>query len=178
MDRRHVVGVMATRKLYLASAMSNMVKGALERDDWDRMVVFEADMMPPADAFLRIAEYPDELDIVGSVYFQHPPPFHPVIYSQVDDAHFRNLHRSQIDAMMEKPGLYPADAVGFGFTSVHRRVLEKWDDTPMFGGETELGHDLFFCREARRQGFSVHADSGIECGHLTEMAVNYENTKQ
>lgn len=179
MDRRHVVGVMATRKLYLAASMTKMVQGALERDDWDRMVVYEADMMPRSDAFTRIAEYPDELDIVGSVYFQHTPPFNPVIYTQVDDSHYRNVDRGQIDHMMENPGLYPCDAVGFGFTSVHRRVLEKWPaDTLMFGGETELGHDLYFCREARRVGFSVHVDSYLECGHLTEMSLNYENTKQ
>lgn len=178
MDRSSVVGVMATRKLYLAAAMNKMMKGALERDDWDRVVVFEADMMPPADAFVRVAEYPDELDIVGCMYFQHTPPFNPVIYSQVDETHYRNIDRSQIEHMMDDRGLYPVDAVGFGFTAVHRRVLEKWDDTLMFGGETELGHDLYFCREAKRQGFSVHVDSYLDCGHLTEMAINFENTTQ
>lgn len=168
---------MATRKLYLAASMNKMMQGALERDDWDRMVVLEADMMPKADAFNRIAAYPDELDVVGSIYFQHTPPFNAVAYSQVDDTHFRNIDRDQVDTMMDKPGLYPVDAVGFGFTSIHRRVLEKWDDTLMFGGETELGHDLYFCREAKRQGFSVHVDSYLDCGHLTEMSLTYENTK-
>lgn len=179
MDRTPVAGLVATRKLYLASAMTNMVAGSLERDDWNRLVVYEADMLPPTDAFARIAQYPDTLDIVGSMYFQHAPPNHPVVYSQVDDTHYMNLHRSQIDHMMDKPGLYPVDAVGMGFTSIHRRVLETWNpDTPMFGGEAELGHDLYFCREAHRQGFSVHIDSAIECCHLTEIALNYENTKQ
>jgi hypothetical protein len=172
MNREHVVGVMATRKLYLASAMTNMVGGALERDDWDRMVIYEADMMPPVDAFDWIAQYPDELDVVGSLYHQHPQPHHPVVYEQVTDTGFRPLHYTQLEPMVEKPGLHPVDAVGFGFTSIHRRVLEKWDESvPMFGGETELGHDLWFCREARKQGFSVHLDTTIQCGHLTEVSV-------
>jgi len=177
-DKRNVVGVMATRKLYLAASMNNMVGGALERDDWDRMVVLEADMIPPVDAFTRIANYPDTLDIVGSMYFQHPPPHHPVAYTQADEDHYRNLHRSQIEPMMDNPGLYPVDGVGMGFTSIHRRVLETWDEnTLMFGGEAELGHDLWFCRAAKRQGFTVHVDSGIECAHLTEIGIGYQHSK-
>jgi hypothetical protein len=180
MDRTHVVGVVATRKLYLASAMTNMVQGSLERDDWDRLVVYEADMMPPRDAFTRIAHYPDTLDIVGSMYFQHPPPHHPVVYSQFDEDHYTALARNQIVDMMDKPGVYPVDAVGMGFTSISRRVLESWDaDVPMWGEERhELGHDMYFCRAAKQQGFGVHVDSGIECGHLTETTVTYDSTKQ
>jgi len=177
MDKRNVVGVMATRKLYLASAMRNMVAGALERDDWDRMVVLEADMLPPADAFLRIAQYPDSLDIVGSLYHQHPEPHHPVVYEQVTDTGFRPLHFTQIEPMVEAPGLYEVGAVGMGFTSIHRRVLEKWDtETPMWDSP-DIGHDLYFCREARRQGFSVRVDTAIQCGHLTEIAVGLNTVR-
>jgi len=178
MDRTHVSGVVATRKLYLASAMQQMVSGSLERDDWDRLVVYEADMLPPRDAFTRIANYPDSLDIVGPVYFQHTSPHYPIVYNQADEEHYRALARNQIDDMMAKPGLYPVDAVGLGFTSINRRVLEKWDpDIQMFGGEHKLGHDMWFCREAKRQNFDVHVDSAIECGHITELPITYENTK-
>ena len=180
MNRTPVVGMMATRKLYLASAMSHMVRGALERDDWDRLVTLEADMLAPTDAFVRISQYPDSLDIVGSMYFQHPPPHHPVVYSQVDEGHYTHLARNQIDEMMAAPGLYPVDAVGMGFTSIHRRVLADWDTSiPMFGGEQyQLGHDMYFSREAKRQGFTIHVDSAIECGHITEFPITYDSTKQ
>lgn len=176
MDRSPVVDTIAIRKLYLASAMQNMVKFALESPvEWDRLVVYEADMQPPYDALARIAQYPDRVDIVGSIYFQHPVPHHPVVYTQADEDHFAYLDGSQIDTMMTQPGLYPVDAVGFGFTSVHRRVLEKWNpDIPMFGGEQHaIGHDLYFCREARKQGFAVHIDTAIHCGHLTEVPISY-----
>jgi hypothetical protein len=179
MDRSAVVDLVATRKLYLASAMNHMVNDALSRDIWDRLVVMEADMLPPLQAFNRIAQYPDTPDVVGSMYFQHVPPYHPLAYQQVDDEHYKPLARNQVDEMMAAPGMYPVDAVGLGFTSIHRRVLENWDpDIPMFGGENALGHDMWFCRAARRQGFTVHVDTGIECGHLTEMPITYENTKQ
>lgn len=180
MDRTPVAGLVATRKLYLASAMNHMVTDALARDDWDRLVVYEADMLPPPNAFVRISQYSDSLDVVGSMYFQHPPPHHPVVYSQVDEGHYTHLARNQVDEMMASPGVYPVDAVGMGFTSIHRRVLANWDtNIPMFGGEQhQIGHDMYFCREAQRQGYSVHIDSGIECGHITELPVTYDSTKQ
>jgi hypothetical protein len=179
LDRTAVVDTLAVRKMYLAAAMNRLFENAAKRDDWDRLVVYEADMMAPCDALTRIANYPDSLDVVGSIYFQHPPPHHPVVYGHVDDDHFSHLAPNQINEMMTKPGLYPVDAVGFGFTSVHRRVLDKWDTAKqMFGGENELGHDLWFCREARRQGFSVHLDTGIHCGHLTETSITYQDTQK
>jgi hypothetical protein len=181
LDKTPVVETFAVRKMYLAAAMGKMCESAVMSElPWTRMVVYEADMMPPHDALTRIAAYPDDqLDIVGAVYFQHSAPHAPVFYDQTDEEHFKALHRSQVDEMMAAPGLYPVDAVGMGFTSIHRRVLQNWDpDVLMWGGETELGHDMWFCREAKRQGFTVHVDSGIACGHLTEVPITYDNTKQ
>ena len=105
-------------------------------------------------------------------------PHHPVVYQQVTETGFKPLHYTQVEPMVEKSGLYPVDAVGFGFTSIHRRVLEKWDqNTPMFGGELELGHDLWFCREARKQGFAVHVDTAVQCGHLTEVPITLNTAR-
>lgn len=180
MDRTHVVDTLAVRKLYLAKAMTDLVAGALNSGiEWDRIVIVEADMLPPADAFTRIAHYPEHLDIVGSMYFGHDAPHHPIVYSQFDDTHFTPLAGNQVDEIMAAPGLYPVDAVGLGFTSISRRMLEQWDpDVLMFGGEHQLGHDLWFCRAARRQGFTVHVDSGIEVKHLTEVPIGYSDTKR
>ena len=174
-DKSPVVDYQATMKVYLPRAMQDMAAAAIKEDTWDRLVIWEADMLPPVDGLLRIAAYPDELDIVGSAYFQHRQPHHPMLFEQVDEEHFRTLHYTQVNPMMESPGIYPVDAVGFGFTSIHRRVLEKWDpDIPMFHSET-LGHDMYHCREAKRQGFSVHVDTGLHCHHISEHAVGYEH---
>lgn len=174
MDHSPVVGHVATRKLYLAKSMNEMCASSIEQDDWDRLVVFEADVCPPPDAFVRIAHYPDTVDIVGSVYLHHPDPHDPVVYRQVEENAMVPFTPDRLDTIMAEPGLYPADVVGFGFTSIHRNVLEKWDENvPMFGGETQIGHDFWFCREARRQGFRVYVDSGISCSHLTEVPVVY-----
>lgn len=178
LDRQHIVDTIATMKVYLPVAMNQMVESALQRDDWNRLVVLEADMTPPSDVFNRMAAYPDHLDVVAAMYFQHPAPHRPVVFEQVDDDHFKHLHSSQIDHMMSHPGLWPVDGVGMGCTTIHRRVFEKWDQsTPLFHTET-LGHDMHFCKHARLQGFSIHVDSGLECGHLTELPVTYETARK
>ncbi len=179
-DRSPVIDTLVVRKVYLAAAMTRLFESALSFEaEWDRVVVWEADMMPGRDALTRIANYPDHLDIVGTMYFQHPPPHHPMAFTEHDPHHFHPLAHNQIDHMMTNPGIYPVDGVGFGFTSVHRRVLEKWDhDTySMFGDPLQVGHDWAFCHNARAQGFGVHIDTGIECGHLTEVAVTYRDNQ-
>jgi hypothetical protein len=39
-------------------------------------------------------------------------------------------------------------------------------------------HDLYFCDRARKQGFSVYVDSGIVCGHLSNVSVNLEDNQR
>lgn len=182
MNKDYVSGIRYVRKMYLAAAMQKLVEDSLTASEpWKRLVVMEADMLPPVDGLDRIAAYPDHLDIVGSVYMQHQPPHNPVIYSQDEVEHnkFRPIYPGQMAEMMAAPGLYPVDAVGMGFTSIHRRVLENWDpNIPMWGGEMFVGHDLWFTWKAREQGFTVHVDTGIECGHLTDYPITYHTYVQ
>jgi hypothetical protein len=181
LDRTHVAATLIVRKMYLVSAMQKLFSDAQAlADDWTRIIIYEADMIPPRDAVNRIAHYPDEIDIVGSAYFGHSAPYTPMVYGQVDERHYQAWHHSSLDPKINPPGLYPADGVGFGFTSIHRRVLEKWDHDriPMFGNELQMGHDLAFCTGARAQGFSVWCDTAIHCGHLTENITTIDDARR
>jgi hypothetical protein len=176
LDKQHMVEIIPTRKQYLAASMAEMCSAALNFDTaWDRLIVYEADMIPPIDAMVRIAEYPDECDVVGSMYFDHHHPYHPKVFQQATDdpVQYKPLWYNQIEDMMDNPGLYPVDAVGFGFTSIHHRVLES---VPMLKtSEFGLGHDMDFCYRVKQAGFNVHVDSAIQSWHLTEVAIKYED---
>lgn len=180
MDKSPVARWVSTEHLYIADAMNRMVAMALERDDWDRLVIFEHDMIVRSDAFTRIAQYRDDVDIVGSVYFRHAAPHHVQAYMCIEEPYYSPLTDTRVAAMVADPALYPVDAVGFGLTSIHRRVLETWDTTiPMFDSQPPLvGHDLWFCTAAKRQGNNIWIDSGIVCGHLTETAIGYEDFRR
>src|ERR1700758_4363776 len=79
MNQSMVAGYVYSEGAYLTLTMELIVKRALEFDGpWTRLVVIEADMLPPVNALNRMAAYSPERHIVGSMYFQHTPPFYAV----------------------------------------------------------------------------------------------------
>jgi hypothetical protein len=133
-------------------------------------------MLPPPDAFLRAAAHTPSQEIVGSMYFARRAPHYCTVFEKADLTECRTLHPGTVQQWVENPGVYECAAVGFGFTSIARHVLEKWDrgiakfdsDRVHFGS-----HDIHFCYYARKQGFKVFVDSAIGCGHLTEIPITY-----
>lgn len=181
MDKSPVKSHIWSNGAYILASMAMIVDEALKRDEWDRLVIFEHDMLPPADAFAKIAAYEPEHEIVGSVYFQRVFPHSAIIYTEaVDGSTYYPLKADAVRYLRDHPQLHPAGAVGFGFTSIARHVLEQWDpEVPMFGMDERVGsHDIWFCDRATRQGFDVFVDSSIVCEHLMETPVGLEHNQQ
>lgn len=181
-DKTMVTGYTATQGVYVTLAWAKLFAAAMRTDTWDRLVIVEADMILPKDAFNRIACYGPEYDIVGSAYFQHQFPYEIMAWHQQNPPWYVQITGDEQIAMMDEPGLYPCDAVGWGLTSVARHVIENWNsDVLMF--EPDLaespvrGHDFIFCERARKQGFKVFVDSGLRCGHLTETAIGFGHSQ-
>lgn len=176
MDQTPVAAIQVSGETMVTQAMDDLVKSALSLGKWDRLVVMEDDMLPPPDAFLRAARYTPAQEIVGSMYFTRRPPHYCTVYEQVDLTECRTLHPDTIRNFVENPGIYECAATGFGFTSIARHVLEQWDqDIAKFDSDrVHFGsHDLHFCYYARKQGFKVFVDSGVNCGHLTTIPITY-----
>jgi hypothetical protein len=181
MDKESVAATVACDGAYLPLALMQMVKMALnDYDDWDRFVIFEQDMIPPVGGLARIADYDDDYDIVGSIYFKHEWPYHVNVCVQADYPNFSPLTAEAVKIMKENPALYEVHGVSTGFTSISRRVFEEWDPTvEMWMPQAPfIAHDMHFCHQARQQGFKVYVDSGIGCGHLTEMPIGYPHSQR
>lgn len=181
MDKSSVLGSIVVDGVYVEKAMQLIVDEALKIEGWDRLVIIEADTIPPPDVLERITGY--DKDIVGSVYFMHDPPHNVMCYIQEEnELRYNPLTPQTVKEWTDEPGLYKCDAVGFGFTSIARHVLENWDkDISMFEAdrkEIDFGsHDLWFCHQARKQGFGVYIDSGVVCDHLTTVGINLDNNQ-
>lgn len=178
MRKGAVTGVVASEGVYITHAMEALTAMAFKNfPDFDRLVIYEADMIPPVDAFDRIATYGDEHDIVGSVYFKHVYPHQIMAWNQPDPPYFEPVSREDAEWMIGNPDLYEVGGVAMGLTAISRRVLENWNpDVPMWNPTPPLvGHDLHFCNEARKQGFRVWLDSGLGCGHMSERPVGYSD---
>ena len=180
MDQRAVAGYVYSEGAYLTLTMELIVKRALEFEGpWTRLVVVEHDMLPPVSALNRMAAYLPERHIVGSMYFQHTPPFYAVALGprEIGSEELVPFGPDVVKKIVEEPALYECSAVGMGFTAIHRDVLENWDpDIPMWRTHPN-SHDIHFCREARRQNFGVYVDSAIVCDHITESVVSYAHNQ-
>jgi hypothetical protein len=181
MSKLNVAAVVGTEAMYLPMAMAELVNQAFkECPDFDRLVIFEHDMLPPLDGLDRIATYRDEHDIVGCTYFKHDWPHHVMAWMKVQPPFYSPLTAEVVKEMVDTPALYEVDAVAMGFTAIRREVFERWDrQVPMWDPTPPLvGHDLHFCNEAKKQGFKVWVDSGIGCGHLTLVPIGYGHSQE
>lgn len=163
---------------YVDQSMRHAADDLRKLDNWDRMIVVEQDMLIPRDGLIKHALHTD--DIVGSVYFQHTPPHYLNCMFRYEGK-FGYPRPAVVDQMVNHPALWKCDAVGLGFTSIARRVVDEWpDDVPMFRTDYEhqsrhdsynhgcVSHDVWFCGHARSLGYDVFLDSSIKCGHITE----------
>jgi hypothetical protein len=188
-----IIGVYTPHAMRMA--VRNLLDPKLHAQDWERLVVIEADMILPKAALLKHALHTD--DIVGSVYVQHSPPFLINAQWQAADGSRKWGHptpESWRGIFDQGPALVKCDVVGLGCTSIARRVIDDWPKNPqghysplMFwndyskddaGDSTTLGeisHDVWFCTHARDLGYNVYLDTSIQCAQLTEGEVTVAN---
>ena len=140
-------------------------------------------MILPFDALIRHVEHTEP--IVGSAYFEHAHPFNCYAWRTRNRTNIKPFPDEEMRAMLDNPGTYPADAVGFGCTSIAREVIEGWPSTrPLFHNSWrrkdalhpwhvgEVGHDILFCAEAREQGYQVYLDTAVQCEHIGQMVTS------
>lgn len=175
--------VQVVHGVYTPQAMRSIIMSLLKIPEWKRVLILEQDMICPPDTILKHAMHTDP--VVGSVYFQHAPPHHCNVMIQHptlgNTAHLKPIG---IATMLQKPALYKVDVVGMGCTSIRRDVFENWPaDLPFFRNafedsaindeftQGEVSHDVWFCKEVRKQGYDIYLDSSIICQHLTEGSI-------
>jgi hypothetical protein len=182
MDKTPVAGCTISKGVYITDAMVRLTEEALKSPNWDRLVILEHDVLPPYGAFPRIAEYPDECAVVGSMVYTHLPPHNPYVFSKSTQpgVAYDTISPEAVAYSMTNPGLYECDAVGMGFTSIARGVLEDWDPNVfMWGPDRQFeSHDLWFCYQAAHQGHRLYFDSAMQCAHMTEIPITGEHHRR
>lgn len=176
LDKGPMVGCTLSKGVYIVDAMARLVDEALKAPDWDRLIVWEHDVLVPSNALRRIARYTDEHPIVGSMIYTHLPPYSPYVFTKSSQPGlmYDALTPEAAAHAMNTPGLYECDAIGMGFTSIARFVLQEWKpDVPMWRSDKMFhSHDLWFCHYAAQQGHRIFFDSAMQCAHLTEVSVD------
>lgn len=169
---------------YVQDAHNEIAHKALERRDWETLLLMEQDHTFPDNLLERVASY--DGPITGAMYCLRKDP-HPVCAlvpkpEHESAAHWRGedwqghltyLWPSLAIEWSNQGRLFPVCAVGMGCTAIQRRVLERFAElgelpfqVPYQEGGQLITDDVYFCRRARQLGFDVWLDAGLQLDHL------------
>lgn len=125
----------------------------------DGVVWFDDDVMPPADAIIRLVAHGK--DFTSGMYFQKYPPHWPLV-AMFDGKSFQWL----ADYPKDTNQLVEVDGVGFGcaYTSVKLLKKLKADYGRIFEW-TQFSEDFTFCLRAGEAGMKPWVDTSLKCGH-------------
>ncbi len=164
-------------------ARNQIVESAIEKGA--KWVFFaDSDQTFHPDTLIRLLNH--DVDIVGGLYFQRVAPFDPIAYDVIDDGaeQYRPISQEVIDFMrrysvsltgkaakvvapFQRDHLRKVGGIGTGCllikASVFKAMLKPWFQYSSIGGS----EDLYFCRQARRLGYDIYVDLGVQCGHMT-----------
>ena len=96
-------------------------------------------------------------------------------FSHVETEEGRAYNRYH-NLQTHEDGLVKVDAVGFGFTLMHRKVLEGIEP-PYFRFVGNEGEDSYFSEKASRAGFEFFVDTRVTIGHLGQPTVTHPRGK-
>lgn len=159
-------------------AMNDMVTEALRDPAWDYLFSIEQDMRMPPGLLDRIGSLdPKEVPIYGCLYFGRVKENQAPIPGYWRKGRLHRLSYDEVCTMLPerggRAGLHRVDTVGMGATAIHRSVLERWPWTPShpwfrfdYDHMGPIGHDVWFCVEAGRQGYPVYVDSSMIAKHI------------
>jgi cellulose synthase/poly-beta-1,6-N-acetylglucosamine synthase-like glycosyltransferase len=123
--------------------------------DYDALLFIDSDMVVPVDLITRLVEA--DKDIVSGLAFRRVPPYEPCIFKKCD--------RISSEFWFDYPkGMTEIEGVGMACTLIKRKVFETLEK-PYFFPMPKLGEDLAFCIRAKEQGFKIHCDTELICGH-------------
>jgi len=134
----------------------------------DAMLVVESDIIPPADALVKLANL--DADCAYGVYRFRSPQVIINIFERYEGkprnmGESLSVHPKKL-ANARRRVRVPCSGAGLGCTLIKRHVLQRIQ----FRFEGELGAhcDTFFNRDVLQAGYSQMADMSVACGHKTE----------
>lgn len=148
----------------------------LHKTDCDTLICIDADIQWDWEAFLRLAVLSEKYPIVAGCY-----------PSRMDPVKFIVNHTKD---KLNEHGLLECNGIGMGFVAIQRQVFEKMEvptykhkeyDQRMkaffqvgIQDDTPVGEDVWFFREAYKQGFPCMVDPAINLVHHGQKAYDYK----
>lgn len=143
---------------------------------------FDSDQTMPSDTVARLLSH--QKAVVGGLYHQRRPPFHPVAYDFLDDG--TGYGMKLIDLPDDPKGLVKVDGLGLGCTlvrlDVYLAMAEHFGDASWHQLSPGHGEDVFWFRRLRDMGVDdVWLDCDLRAGHVRRevvSTVHYESFRR
>ncbi len=137
----------------------NILREKILRENYDYFLSLEQDVIPPKDVIERLLKHNKK--IIGGVYFKLGSfnELIPLVWLNIDQRYSRRAILDEING-----DLLEVATCGLGCILIHKSVLEKVKFRYL--KEKKAFDDVWFCEDARENGFKVYCDTSIKCKHM------------
>lgn len=179
-ERKAFAGQISVRGLYIAHSRNEVVDHFLQQDRINWLLFVDTDIVfTPKHAYdLLDAANARHADVMAGVYFGYlSGKLWPVLFAKNAAGDYGPV------STISDEGIHELDAVGMGFTLIHRRVLEgmrqryegpwHWFDHDAYRGQ-RMGEDICFSYRATAMGFKLHYNGAVQVNHIKQRAESWQ----
>jgi GT2 family glycosyltransferase len=142
---------------------NSVVNYFLSQTKATHLFFLDDDVFPPPDAILRLLKH--RAPIVSGLYYERRQEHRPIIIDtpKDPDGKLRFYLRYRHKAPRNK--LLSCDVVPAGCLMIERSVFQRLQ-RPWFHIDKKFGEDVYFSLCARKAGYRILVDTGVDCLHL------------
>jgi GT2 family glycosyltransferase len=123
----------------------------------------DSDVLPPPDAIPRLIKH--KVPIVSGLYRERRQEHRPIIITTPKRRDGKLGFCFPYRYKPPRNRLVSCDVVPAGCLMIERSVFEKLQ-RPWFHIDKQYGEDIYFCLCARKAGYRILVDTGVDCLHL------------
>jgi hypothetical protein len=136
----------------------------------------DSDMVPPQHTIQSMFNH--NVDICSGMIFRRKYPFQPCFYSHCE---ITKTGETIFEGPMEPEkwpdkGIYEIQGCGMACCLIKMSVFDHIKK-PYYFPLPQAGEDLAFCIKARKAGFKMYVDFGVDCMHVGQFPVMKESFK-
>jgi GT2 family glycosyltransferase len=144
----------------------------------DYIFFLDSDMVPPSDTIQSLVAH--DKDIISGMIFRRKYPFQPCFYMKCD---LTKTNEPIFEGPMEpekwpKSGAFEFEGFGLACCLIKMDVFDNIKK-PYFFPRPNVGEDLTFCLKAKKAGYKMWVDFGVDCAHMGNFPVikeSYQNS--
>ena len=148
-----------------ARARNDIVRMALE-GGFDYIFMVDADMYVPKDALQKMLEYPTEI-CLGLCPRKNTKVGKTCIY-KIGQINYKDAYTyydlPKKDRVMVHGGGLACALIKM---DIFKNLTYPWFRYVTYQDGSELSEDLYFCSQAKANGYKIYVDTRVRCGHAT-----------